>query len=483
MNQLPIPRATLEEMERNRARAIVLYGEAFDTLQEARRFAQLATISGKTSDGDGALGGAEFSDDARNAIAPRYVFERDSVDKRRAEFVEAMTKQTDRAMWGHIIRATDLEKLMDKRARDEFRDELQKAPPPALAENVRATLSAFMEDAETIFRRGIAVAFSELDRRFKSHDGFKVGSRVILSYAFSTGSFSHWNGRREETLRDIERTFCVLDGDKVPDYGASIVAMCSGMRGDQWEVEGAYFRVRKFKNGNAHLWFTRPDLVRRVNRLLADYYGEAIGEGADVADVSHMGPGYHITPARNFGLFESPADVVATVFERLGGVKEGERILEPSAGRGRLADEARQRGGDVHCVEIQPELCTTLRGKGHKVTQGDFLQMTPGDLGLFDIVVMNPPFDRGRDCDHVRHALQFLKPGGRLVSVMAAGVEFREGKRAEAFRALVMKQKPISHWDRNWTEWRGPYQDLPAGSFKESGTMVNTLTLALRTPE
>jgi predicted RNA methylase len=196
-----------------------------------------------------------------------------------------------------------------------------------------------------------------------------------------------------------------------------------------------------------------------------------------------MGPGYHITPARNFGLFESPEAVVSAVFKRLGGIADGQTVLEPSAGRGRLADEARRQGGKVHCVEIQNELCTTLREKGHKVTQGDFLRMTPAELGQFDIVVMNPPFDRGRDCDHVRHALQFLKPGGRLVSVMAAGVDFREGKRAEAFRAMVMKQKPIDRWDRVWTEHRSPYSDLPAGSFKDSGTMVNTLTLALRKPE
>jgi predicted RNA methylase len=166
------------------------------------------------------------------------------------------------------------------------------------------------------------------------------------------------------------------------------------------------------------------------------------------------------------------------LFERLHGVRAGELVREPSAGRGRLADEARRRGGHVTCVEIQHELCATLRQKGHEVVEGDFLKMTPAQLGLFDVIVMNPPFDRGRDCDHVRHALQFLKPGGRLVSVMSARTEFAEDRRTASFRAVVEKMEDLDRC------WRGrAFNDLPAGSFKEAGTMVNTLTVAVRKPE
>lgn len=459
MNSLPIPRATLEEMERNRARAVDLYGAAFDALAEARKFGGLAAQS--------ASGALSIDDDARDALAPKY-----SGDGKRDDFIAAMTKQTDRAMWSHIIEATDLERLMDKKARDEFRADLQKSPPAATADNVRATLSAFVGDADTIFKRGIAVAFSALDRRFKSHDGFKIGARVILTYAFDEYGIRY--GGQRETLRDIERTFCVLDGKPQPEYAAGIGGQVAHLRG-QDTVEGEYFRVRRFQNGNAHLWFTRPDLTRKVNRLLADYYGEAIGEGSEVADVSDMGPSYHLTPAKNFGLFESPAAVVEAVFERAG-VRAGMTVLEPSAGRGRLANEARKRGGIVQCVEIQHGLAAELRRDNHKVCEGDFLTMTTADLGLFDVVVMNPPFDRGRDCDHVRHALQFVKPGGRLVSVMSASASVSETKRAASFRALIDKLEPASRWgDRRW-------QDLPAGSFSESGTMVNTCVLAVTKP-
>ncbi|MEQ8349820.1 MAG: hypothetical protein RIB84_01100 [Sneathiellaceae bacterium] len=87
--------------------------------------------------------------------------------------------------------------------------------------------------------------------------------------------------------------------------------------------------------------------------------------------------------------------------------------------------------------------------------------MRPDSDGLYDRIVMNPPFDRQRDIDHVMHALRFLKPDGYLVAIMSAGTEFRETRKATSFRALMEKMR---------AKWR----DLPAGSFAHAGTYVNT---------
>jgi hypothetical protein len=77
---------------------------------------------------------------------------------------------------------------------------------------------------------------------------------------------------------------------------------------------------------------------------------------------------------------------------------------------------------------------------------------------------MNPPFDMERDIDHVVHALDFLKDDGCLAAIMSAGTEFRETRKAIAFRALVEKLN-------------GSFRDLPHGSFAEVGTYVNTITV------
>src|SRR3546814_1609476 len=61
---------------------------------------------------------------------------------------------------------------------------------------------------------------------------------------------------------------------------ASQVADSARVRGSlPTVIEGDYFRVRVFKNGNLHIWFERDDLLQSVNLVLAEYYGEAIGDG------------------------------------------------------------------------------------------------------------------------------------------------------------------------------------------------------------
>src|SRR3546814_5940505 len=81
---------------------------------------------------------------------------------------------------------------------------------------------------------------------------------------------------------------------------ASQVADSARVRGSlPTVIEGDYFRVRVFKNGNLHIWFERDDLLQSVNLLLAEYYGEAIGDGYETPE-AEAAPAYHITPDKNF---------------------------------------------------------------------------------------------------------------------------------------------------------------------------------------
>lgn len=457
MNQAPAIRATIDEIEAHRARALALFAESYDREQEACDAAALAAPSA-----------------ARLSLSDGRRF------KDRDAWLEMRRREVDVAIWNHLIQATNLERLMDRTARDAFRRQLQEDPPPATADNCEATLRQLMGDADMIFKRGIATAFSQLDRRFRSHDGFKVGSRIVLSYVLST--YGAWVGARDETLRDIERTFHTLDGKPHPERGAGVCGLIDEAKRraftlQPFEVETEYFRVRGFRNGNVHLWFKRPDLVERVNQLLADYYGAALGASPDVADRHHAPAG---GLARNFGFFPTPAALVARVLEegrvgtpsRWSGDYPKLSILEPSAGRGAIALPAAQAGHHVTAVEIQPAHAAALRDAAafQRVICGDFLELTPEQTGRFDRVLMNPPFDRGRDVDHVTHAIRFLAPGGRLVAIMAAGVEFREDRKTADFRAMVER-------------FGGTFQDLPAGSFSESGTNVNTVLLTLTAPQ
>lgn len=452
-----IPRSTVVEMEAHRTRALELYGQTFDTLQEAAASHGAAIVKGWSL--------------AVSLSTGRHQGDRQFAKSgERDAYLDECRKQIDRAMWEHLILSTGIERLMDKQEREAFRQQLADDPPPATSDNILATFERLAGDAGMIFQRGLAQAFSRLDRRFRSHDGFKIGSRVVFNGAFADGRWNYYT-KKDEDLRDVERVFAVLDGQLHPDRGSGIIGTIDAARPKGWgpqafEADGDYFKIRVFKNGNVHCWFKRDDLVEKVNLVLADFYGATIGASPDVADRKHD---VAQTPARNFGFFETPLDVGQRAMSELR-LSAGMSVLEPSAGKGALANLARTAGGAVTCVEIQPANAAHLRGLGFpRVAERDFLHLDPAVLGQFDRILMNPPFDRGRDVDHVTHAMRFLKPGGRLVSIMAAGVEYRTDRKTSDFRATVER-------------FKGSIRDLPFGSFAESGTNVNTVVVTLQLP-
>jgi hypothetical protein len=84
-----------------------------------------------------------------------------------------------------------------------------------------------------------------------------------------------------------------------------------------------------------------------------------------------------------------------------------------------------------------------------------------------DRILMNPPFAKTQDIRHVMHAVRFLKPGGKLVAIMAAGVNYRAH---------------LSVTFRDYLDRFGTLQELPDGSFKVSGTDVRTVLVTLTKP-
>lgn len=134
------------------------------------------------------------------------------------------------------------------------------------------------------------------------------------------------------------------------------------------------------------------------------------------------------------GYFPTPPSLVREVIERAA-IHPGSRVLEPSAGRGDLALAARNAGATVDTVEKNQRLQEILALRGFRVIGNDCMElpMTPA----YDVVVMNPPFERGQDAVHVMQMYQLLKPGGKLVAIMSEGPFFRGDKKSTVFRAWL----------------------------------------------
>lgn len=168
-------------------------------------------------------------------------------------------------------------------------------------------------------------------------------------------------------------------------------------------------------------------------------------------------------------LFPTPPDLAARMVE-LADIQSGQEVLEPSAGTGVIVDAIRSAMANetagrcaIVAVEINQKLAHRLAFNdclgASRVHPKDFLECN-GDLGQFDRVLMNPPFERGADIQHIQHALTMLKPGGRLVAICANGP-----RQQEALKPLV-------------TTW----EDLPEDTFKEQGTGVRTALLVIDKP-
>lgn len=162
-------------------------------------------------------------------------------------------------------------------------------------------------------------------------------------------------------------------------------------------------------------------------------------------------------------LFPTPPEIAAQMVE-LADIEPGQRRLEPSAGTGNLITAMSDIAGPIVAVEVSPKLADSLKRRfddgSVTVHCGDFLEQN-GNLGKFDRVIMNPPFERGIDIQHIKHALNFLKPGGKLVALCANGPRQRE-----ALQPLASK-----------------WEDLPAGSFSSQGTGVNVALLVIEKPD
>lgn len=170
----------------------------------------------------------------------------------------------------------------------------------------------------------------------------------------------------------------------------------------------------------------RASTIAGAKKKIRDWYSEngATVPNSAAADLrrlpSFSNSGFYPTPSKLAGKMLSCVDW-ATVFS----------ILEPSAGKGDLADSVsrfvndtrnsrrvfiHQREPYIDCIESDSDLAALLRGKGLHVVHDDFL--TFRSFKQYDLCIMNPPFDNGDE--HLLHALSLMERGGQIVCLLNA---------------------------------------------------------------
>lgn len=344
-----------------------------------------------------------------------------------------------KSAWRHFYDLYDLSDILPAADKRKI-EQLFEKPPVFTVDAIRDHFGAYIMDPWGAVLRGLAEAFVGLDPAFKSHEKVKIGvkglpKRVILNNVCGYGAW----GR--DRMRDILNALAAYQRKPLVE-GAEIEALL-GKNGGELQERGVWLKT--YGNGNGHLYFT-PETLTDVNRALAEFYGAVLPDAPDPTAKRSAST----EVSKDLQFYPTPTAVVARVIADLGNIS-GEKVLEPSCGDGRFLDALRRAGGDCFGVEYDAGRARQARAKGHAVLTANFLETAP--TNDYDLVVMNPPFYGRHYEKHVRHALRFLKPKGKLVAILPTTARHDHG--------VLNDLKP------RWSA-------LPVGSFSESGTNINT---------
>lgn len=407
-------------------------------------------------------------------------------------YAKTLEKNLLRSAWVHVWKGLNLPAIASAKDKKAW-EQAMAAPPDFTLDNLRATFGPYLENPRATILRGLAEVFSDLDPAYKSHEKVKIGVKGLPKRLILGGINSYGGGWGWDKVRDILNALAAYQGKPLPT-GEEMAALredgealrVSKEVPDPYESHHVHRRraeageppktvrtvgrgvwLKRFQNGNAHVFFD-PEALTDINRALAEFYGDVLPDSPEAWAEERPAKRASTEVARDLQFYGTPAKVI----DRLIGLAthsnpaglKGLRVLEPSCGDGRIMDEARKLGADVWGIEVDAGRAAQTRAKGHRIFCSNFLEAVGPNRPEyhFDLVLMNPPFYGRHYAKHVRHAIRFLKPGGKLCAILPATARYDHGE--------------LDDLDPDWT-------DLPVGAFAESGTNVCTTIAIIRKPK
>lgn len=179
------------------------------------------------------------------------------------------------AAWRYLVSRAEIKKVASLKRCEEI-DKMLASPatlPEITVENLMGWVRNLDQLATEFVQEAAVEVFEWLRparREYKTNNPFKVGKRVVLRWMVE----SNWSGglrvrysRAEDELRALDNLFHMLDGRGVsPSKRGELVDALDGAKPGEFG-ETTFFRFRAFKNGNLHLEFLRPDLVKKLNEI------------------------------------------------------------------------------------------------------------------------------------------------------------------------------------------------------------------------
>lgn len=399
--------------------------------------------------------------------------------------LEDVLNELKKSAWKSVVNKIEIRKVMSiKKAKelDESLEDHRKLPELTL-ENIRAMSEGMIDEKDDLFKDSVLEVFEWLRPGASDYNQHKtnvrngryaLGPKIVLtnvvypgygSNPFRVGEYSN------KYLIAVDNVFHNIDGNMLENgYVSPLVDAINTCRGGKGKTD--YFSFKVYKNGNLHLEFTRLDLVARLNAIA----GGTRFTGENPVDLKRNPKKKDYSGIKRDGFFQTQPREVARMLE-IADIQDGDMVLEPSAGEGAIVHGVIEYALvnfckiDLTMIEKNPTRAWYLRekyGLSALVLQDDFLTCTL-TVPKYNKILMNPPFERGQDIDHVRRAYDLLATGGTLIAIMSEGSFYRNDNQTMAFKTWLISVG-------------GDTEKLPAGSFKDAGTMINARIVVISKP-
>lgn len=196
--------------------------------------------------------------------------------------MKAITHNIDRGIWKDLMKKSGMLSLMDAQARDEWYKNLEGEDIPAVSEaNILSTFEQLHQSKGEVFERGVINVFKGLSWNYKTNSPCKFGTKIIVTGLVKCDRWGfglNWGWQRER-LADLERMLMLLDGQPIPDNRADVTRRLSdhihtNRHSNRYEDE--MFAIKYFQKGTAHINFKRPELLDKLNDIIARHYPGAL---------------------------------------------------------------------------------------------------------------------------------------------------------------------------------------------------------------
>lgn len=258
--QLPIPSLSIANLLQQRDAILTLFQDALDTLTQAHALAENARLG--------------FPDLSLSRDWRGHGMHMTGEFARSADLLESFRACVDAGGWETLIKDSGLRSLMSAATRKEIVEAIHNKTVPALTrEAIVTTFRTLHASRGDMFAQGVIECFKHLSWHYTTNLPQKFGTRIVVTCLTSYGS---GNVRQCDELDDLLRVFHVCDGKAEADHRRSTYHLISqAMQATTvWpkHAENEYWSNRLFKNQNGHVTFKRPDLVKRLNHIIAEHF-------------------------------------------------------------------------------------------------------------------------------------------------------------------------------------------------------------------